>query len=330
MDLESSGELLPVLIAGTVFLALLLGGIALSMSLSGRDRVVRSQLRAMEKRWKGAERSEAAERIDNAAEQTEFGKWLGQMVPRRANLESRLECTGSSMSVLKYAFLCLGLVAFFTLITMLVFGRSLLLGLPIGIFLGIGIPHWVLGVLGRRRIASFLQLFPEAIDLIVRGLKSGLPIQESIANVAREVPDPVGIEFRRIDDGVKVGRPLEEMLWATARRIDSPDFKFFVISLSVQRETGGNLAEALQNLSDILRRRRQMRLKVRALSSEARASAYIIGSLPFVMFMLLMLVNAGYVTQLFTDPRGMILVGIGLLSMLIGVVVMFKMVRFEI
>ncbi|MCW5750509.1 MAG: type II secretion system F family protein, partial [Alphaproteobacteria bacterium] len=122
----------------------------------------------------------------------------------------------------------------------------------------------------------------------------------------------------------------EEMLWATARRIDSPDFKFFVISLSVQRETGGNLAEALQNLSDILRRRRQMRLKVRALSSEARASAYIIGSLPFVMFMLLMLVNAGYVTQLFTDPRGMILVGIGLFSMLIGVVVMFKMVRFEI
>ncbi|MCW5732053.1 MAG: type II secretion system F family protein [Alphaproteobacteria bacterium] len=330
MDLASDPDLLPVLIAGTVFLALLLGGIALSVSVSGRNRVVRSQLRAMERRWKGTERAEAPERIDSTPEESELGKQLGRLVPRRAILQDRLEQTGSSMSVLKYALLCLALVGFFTLIVMLVFKRSLVLGLPIGIFLGLGIPHWMLGVLGRRRVANFLQLFPEAIDLIVRGLKSGLPIQESIANVAREVPDPVGIEFRRIDDGVKVGRPLEEMLWATARRIDSPDFKFFVISLSVQRETGGNLAEALQNLSDILRRRRQMRLKVRALSSEARASAYIIGSLPFVMFMLLMLVNAGYVTQLFTDPRGMILVGIGLLSMLIGVVVMFKMVRFEI
>ena len=120
-------------------------------------------------------------------------------------------------------------------------------------------------------------------------------------------------------------------MWDTAQRIDTPEFKFFIISISVQRETGGNLAETLDNLVDILRRRRQMKLKIKAMSSEARASAYIIGSLPFAMFGILLLINPGYAMELFHDPRGLIMVAVGLTSMPgHGVLVMAKMVRFEI
>jgi tight adherence protein B len=119
-------------------------------------------------------------------------------------------------------------------------------------------------------------------------------------------------------------------MWQTAARLAIPEYNFFVISLSIQRETGGNLAETLQNLSEILRRRRQMRLKIKALSAEARASAYILGSLPFIMFALVNLLNPEYAGELFTDPRGLMMIGAGCTSMLVGVAVMVKMVRFEI
>jgi tight adherence protein B len=119
-------------------------------------------------------------------------------------------------------------------------------------------------------------------------------------------------------------------LWDAVKRIDLPDFKFFVVSLSVQRETGGNLAETLENLSNILRQRRQMKLKIKAMSSEARASAMILGALPFLMFSIMLLINSEYVMTLFTDPRGLIMVGFGLACLALGVGIMWKMVRFEI
>jgi tight adherence protein B len=141
---------------------------------------------------------------------------------------------------------------------------------------------------------------------------------------------PVAGEFRRVTDSVRFGRPLQDVLWETAKRLDIAEFNFFVISLSIQQETGGNLAETLSNLSDILRRRRQLRLKVRALSSEAKAGAYILGVLPFLMFGLVYAVNPGYANMLLTDPRGMMMLGAGLTSIAIAAVVMFKMIRFEI
>jgi tight adherence protein B len=188
----------------------------------------------------------------------------------------------------------------------------------------------VVGMLGRRRLNKFVALFPEAIDLIVRGLKSGLPISESIKVVGTEIVDPVGTEFQQISDSIKFGMSMTDALWAAASRIDMPDYRFFVISLSIQQETGGNLAETLENLSTVLRRRRQMKLKIKAFSSEAKASAYIIGSLPFIMFGLIMMMNYGYEITLFTDPRGLMMVAAGLTSFLIGIAVMYKMVKFEI
>ena len=161
-------------------------------------------------------------------------------------------------------------------------------------------------------------------------IRAGLPVTESLAAVGREAPEPVAGVFREVSDKIRVGEPLEVAVSSASRSMDVPELKFLAITLSVQRETGGNLAETLANLSEILRKRRQMKLKVKAVSSEARASAMILGSLPFVMFALIMVVSQDYIMQLFHDPRGHLMLAAGLASMGTGILVMMKMVRFEI
>ncbi|MFM2130332.1 MAG: hypothetical protein RL477_1878 [Pseudomonadota bacterium] len=257
-------------------------------------------------------------------------RFLAGFLPRREALRVRLRRAGLGLSPGRYAAITVlaGLLVFVAF--NIAFGLAAPLAALAALALGIMGPHMVVSRMIARRLARFNQFFPEAIDLMVRGLKSGLPISETIANVGQDMPDPVGIEFRAIADAVRLGATLDEAMWDAARRIDLPEFKFFTISLSVQRETGGNLGETLNNLADILRKRQTMRLKVRAMSSEARASAYIIGSLPFIMFAILWLMNPEYVMRLFTDPRGLIMVGGGLFMMGLGSAVMFKMVRFEI
>jgi tight adherence protein B len=200
----------------------------------------------------------------------------------------------------------------------------------LGIAGGIGLPHFVVARLIRRRITAFNNQFPEAIDLMVRGLRAGLPIIETITVVAQEMPEPIRGEFRRIVDAVQVGQPFDESLWAAAKRIDSAEFRFFVVSLSIQRETGGNLTETLENLSDILRRRRQLYLKVKAVSSEARAGAWVIGVLPFLLGSGMYLINPQYMSPLFHTHDGHTLLAVGLGGFAIGVVVLIKMVSFQI
>lgn len=259
-----------------------------------------------------------------------FERFLAGLLPRREVLRLRLRRAGLDISLGRYAgIMALSILLVFAVVRFM-FGFGLPVALLVAFSLGLMGPHMTVSFLIGRRLARFNQLFPEAIDLMVRGLKSGLPISETIANVGQELADPVGIEFRTIADGVRFGATLDEALWDAARRVDLAEFRFFAISLSVQRETGGNLGETLHNLGDILRKRLTMRLKVKAMSSEARASAYIIGSLPFIMFGILYVMSPDYVMRLFTDPRGLIMTGIGLFLIGFGSAVMFKMVRFEI
>jgi tight adherence protein B len=199
-----------------------------------------------------------------------------------------------------------------------------------GIIVGVALPHVVLQQRINRRTRKFVVLLPEALDLIVRGIRSGLPASEALKTIADEIGDPVGTEFQRVIDEMRIGVALDEAMWAAARRLGIAEFNFMVISLSIQQETGGNLAEILEKLSDMVRRREQMRLKVKAMSSEARASAMIIGSLPFIMCGVISFVNPNYMNVLFTDPRGWVMIGIGLTSLLIGLAVMAKMIKFEI
>ena len=202
--------------------------------------------------------------------------------------------------------------------------------LLLGLLVGTALPHKVVSRMGRRRVAAFVALFPEAIDLMVRALRSGLPISEAIIGAGHEIGDPVGYELRRIEAGMRLGRDLESLLWDIATRIDIPEFRFFIIALSVQRETGGNLAETLANLADVLRRRRQMRAKVRAMSSETRATTMILGGLPVVVGVLLALTSPAYLKPLLSDIRGLMLDGLALTMLGTGIFIMMKMARFEI
>jgi tight adherence protein B len=217
----------------------------------------------------------------------------------------------------------------FYLVLAVGFHKTPLISLLLAIAIGLYVPHALVGRMGRKRVNKFLALFPEAIDTICRGLRSGLPISESIGAVAHELPDPVGLEFRRISDSVRMGRTMEDSMWEVAKRLNTPEFRFFIIAMAIQKETGGNLAETLGNLSDLLRKRRQLRQKVKAMSSEAKASAMIIGSLPFIMFTLLMIVNSEYVLILFREPRGWTMLGFAGCMIGMGIFTMKKMINFE-
>jgi tight adherence protein B len=251
------------------------------------------------------------------------------MIPKPALLRKRLEMTGKDITLGKYMLICLGLVSFVTL-GLKLRGAPFLLSLLVGLFVGIGLPHFVVGKMIKRRINKFNSNFPDAIELMVRGLRSGLPITETLGIVAGEIKGPVGVEFRMVSDKMKIGRTMEAALQETADRLGTAEFQFFVITLAIQRETGGNLAETLSNLADVLRKRAQMKLKIRAMSSESKASAYIVGSLPFVVFTLVWMINPNYMHGFFSDQRLMVAGLGGLLWMGIGAAIMAKMVNFEI
>jgi len=251
------------------------------------------------------------------------------LLPRPALLRQRLEQTGKDISLGKYAMICFGTVVVVTLLLKMR-GAPFLLSFLLGVFVGVGVPHFVIGKMIKRRVNKFTVNFPDAIELMVRGLRSGLPITETLGIVASEIPGPVGIEFRMVADKMKIGRTMEAALQDTADRLGTPEFQFFVITLAIQRETGGNLAETLSNLADVLRKRAQMKLKLRAMSSESKASAYIVGSLPFVVFTLVWMINPRYMGGFFTDERLMVAGIGGMIWMGIGALIMAKMVNFEI
>jgi tight adherence protein B len=255
--------------------------------------------------------------------------YASTLIPKPALLRKRLEMTGREITLGKYAMICLGIVAA-VMAALMLRGAPFLLAFFLGLFVGVGGPHFVTGFLIKRRLNKFNVNFPDAIELMVRGLRSGLPITETLGIVAGEIPGPVGVEFRMVSDKMKIGRTMEAALQETADRLGTAEFQFFVITLAIQRETGGNLAETLSNLADVLRKRAQMKLKIRAMSSESKASAYIVGSLPFVVFTLVWFINPHYMAGFFTDQR-LIVAGIGgLIWMSMGGFIMAKMVNFEI
>jgi tight adherence protein B len=251
------------------------------------------------------------------------------IIPNPALLRRRLEQTGKSWSLSQYLMAGAGIGTSVALL-LLVKGAPLLLCLFAATIAGLGVPHFVVGKLIKRRVAQFTSKFPDAIELMVRGLRSGLPISETLGIVADEVPGPVAVEFRNVSDKMKIGRTMESALQGAADRLGTPEFQFFVITLGIQRETGGNLAETLSNLADVLRKRGQMKLKIKAMSSESKASAWIVGSLPFIVFTLIWFINTSYMAGFFSDERLMIAGMGGLLWMGIGVFIMSKMVSFEI
>jgi tight adherence protein B len=259
---------------------------------------------------------------------------LVALLPNPEQLALRLRRTGKSWTLRNFMLVNIGIAVIVALLA-LVAGAPILLGLLGGIGLGLGLPHMFVGKLINKRVGKFNERFPDAIDLLVRGLRSGLPVSETMQAVATEIPGPIGIEFKQVIERVKIGKTMDAALQETADTLGTPEFQFFVITIAIQRETGGNLAETLANLSEVLRKRAQMKLKIKAMSSEAKASAWIIGVLPFMVFGLIASLNPGYVAPFFPgtenyDQRVMIAGLGGLVWMSIGVGIMAKMINFEI
>jgi len=252
-----------------------------------------------------------------------------RFLPRPAVLKKRLAMTGKNWTVGQYGLATFGIMLVVASL-MMIRGAPIAISVLIAVFVGGGLPHFVVGYFIKRRVNKFTAKFPDAIELLVRGLRSGLPISETMGVVGAEVPGPVGEEFRAVSDKMKIGRTMDAALQETADRLGTPEFQFFVISIAIQRETGGNLAETLANLATVLRQRGQMKLKIKAMSSESKASAYIVGSLPFIVFGLIMWISPAYMGNFFVDQR-LIVAGIGgFIWMSLGGLIMAKMVNFEI
>ena len=244
-------------------------------------------------------------------------------------LALRLHRTGKEWTVQHYLQASAGLGLVVALMVLFKSG-AWMLSLAVGLAVGAGVPHMVVGYLITRRLDDFVAKFPDAIELLVRGLRSGLPVTETLGVVAQEIPGPVGQEFKSVNERIRIGRSMDDALQESAERLAMAEFNFFCITIAIQRETGGNLAETLANLADVLRKRAQMKLKIRAMSSESKASAYIVGALPFMVFIMIQWVNPQYLAGFWVDPRLMITGLGGLTWMGIGVFIMAKMVSFEI
>jgi tight adherence protein B len=206
-----------------------------------------------------------------------------------------------------------------------------LLILPGALLAGaLGLPRWFVAFRRGRRVKAFLAEFPNALDIIVRAVKSGLPLNDSIRLIANESPEPVKTEFRRIIDSQQMGMSIPDAAIRMAETMPCPEAGFFGIVIQIQSQAGGNLSEALGNLSRVLRDRKKMKAKVQALSMEAKASAVIIGALPFVVAFLVYLSSPNYIMPLFTTSTGHLIIGCSLVWMSIGIMVMRKMMNFDV
>ncbi|MDP1778173.1 MAG: type II secretion system F family protein, partial [Brevundimonas sp.] len=246
----------------------------------------------------------------------------------RISLAAKLKQAGLATKVSTFWIISgvLGVIAF---LLPLLFGLNILICLGAGVVFGLGLPRWVVGFLGKGRRKKFSGYFADAVDVIVRGIKSGLPVHDCFKIIARESPAPLGPEFQKLVEGLGVGLTLAQALDKMYERMPTPELKFFSIVIAIQQKTGGNLAEALNNLSVVLRARKMMGEKIKALSSEATASAGIIGSLPPAVMILVSITTPAYMARLFTDPRGqfMLLIAVGMMAF--GVFVMKKMIAFK-
>lgn len=321
-----------LILATGVFLALMLGVAAFSPPK--RSRVQARRLTGLRDRValdldKPGFTAAAASRGIALAGDTKMDIAFGRLLPNPARLGKMLDRTGRGWTVGQFGMACAG-VALAVLLLGVMLHLSFFLTLLIAIGLGLWLPHMIVRRTITRRVAKFVARFPDAIELLVRGLRSGLPVAETMSVVAHEVPGPVGEEFRAVADRMRIGRTMDAALQETADRLSIPEFQFFVISIAIQRETGGNLAETLSNLAEVLRKRAQMKLKIKAMSSESKASAYIVGALPFLVSGIIWMINPSYMSRFLVDPRLMI-VGLGAFVWLgLGAFIMSRMISFEI
>jgi tight adherence protein B len=247
---------------------------------------------------------------------------------KRLPLSSRLTQAGLNWTPQKFMILSgiLGVAAFMAVV---IGGGGLLGAAGLGFGAGFGLPRWGLSYLKTRREKSFLKALPDAVDVIVRGIKAGLPLFESIKVVAADSPEPLRGEFLAIIETQAIGMPLGDACARLYDRMPVPEANFFGIVIAIQQKSGGNLSEALGNLSKVLRDRKKMAEKIQAMSMEAKASAGIIGSLPPIVMLLVYLSTPEYISLLWTHPTGQLMLVGCVIWMSIGIFVMKRMINFD-
>jgi tight adherence protein B len=243
-------------------------------------------------------------------------------------IEARLQQAGLAVTVQQF-WIASGVFGLLMSFVFLFLHQAWWVAAGLGFVAAMGLPRWVVGFLAKRRTKKFTESFSDAIDVIVRGIKSGLPVNDCLKIIARESPAPLGPEFQSLVENVGMGMTMEQGLEKMFMRMPTSELRFFTIVLAIQQKTGGNLAEALGNLSAVLRARKLMREKVKALSSEATASAMIIGALPPGVIMLIQVSSPSYMSAMYTDPRGHLMLLGGALWMSTGIFVMHRMINFK-
>ena len=247
---------------------------------------------------------------------------------KKVALSTRLTQAGLSWSPQKFMIVSGALAVVCFAIAMLV-GGGPLAGIGLAFAAGFGLPRWALSFLKTRREKNFLRALPDAVDVIVRGIKAGLPLLDSLKLIAQDAEEPARSEFRAIIETQTIGMPIGEAVLKLYDSISVPEANFFGIVVSIQQRAGGNLSEALGNLSRVLRDRKKMKAKIQAMSQEAKASAAIIGALPLAVMTLVWLTSPDYIDLLFTDPFGHVMLACSAAWMLCGVLVMRKMINFD-
>lgn len=247
---------------------------------------------------------------------------------KKVPLSTRLTQAGVSWSKQQFIIgsTALGITVF---LICLMSGANLIATIALSLSAGLGLPRWVLGYLKRRRENKFLDALPDAIDVVVRGVKAGLPLFDSLKVVVNDSPEPLRSEFRAIIETQSIGMPLGEACMKLYERMPLPEANFFGIVIGIQTKSGGNLSEALGNLSKVLRDRKKMKAKIQAMSMEAKASAGIIGALPPFVMITVYIMSPDYISLLWTHPTGRFMLACCAVWMTAGILVMKKMINFD-
>ena len=314
----------PIIIAG--FLSVGIGGLAFAI-LAGESRADKRRV-AVAKREPRAVISAQLDRAMRKKQIADGLRGLENKGRKRLSLENRIEQAG--LDITRRQFL-VGSIFLGALLGALSYEKSssLLLAMLVGVMGTIGLPQLVLARLRVRRKNKFVANFPNAIDIIVRGIKAGLPLGDTIRIASTESEEPVKSEFRRIVESLSLGLTLPEAVERMAKRVPITETNFFSIAIAIQGKSGGNLSEAIGNLSRVLRERKKMRGKISAMSMEAKASAVIIGAVPFLVVGALYVSSPHYVSLLWTTSHGRMISIIALCWMTIGVAMMKKMISFD-
>jgi tight adherence protein B len=273
-----------------------------------------------------AEKSQRSrrEQVEGSLKELEARRLKEKSVP----LSTRIAQAGLTWTTQKF-WIISGVLAAVGGVAAYVIGGGLLGAAGMAFGMGLGLPRWLLGYLKKRREKAFLKALPDAVDVIVRGIKAGLPLFESIKVVAADAPEPLKSEFMAIIETQTIGMPLGDACARLYERMPVPEANFFGIVVAIQQKSGGNLSEALGNLSKVLRDRKKMAEKIQAMSMEAKASAGIIGSLPPIVMLLVWMSTPDYIALLWTHQIGQLMLVGCVLWMTCGVLVMKKMINFD-